>query len=123
MTQVVKKEKIQIEHNLFIPWILEDYNDQEIAEAWGSGVSIEDFCIGSAGLLPVQHIRNWDDIKNHFDDEPYNGKEINYSTGKLFTSWSEYYEEDGYVHGLSLPDTLEIEWVYEEDNEWKQPTK
>ena len=75
MTQIIKKEKIQIEHDWFIPWILEDYGDQEIAEAWGSGVSIEDFCIGSAGLLPVQHIRNWEDIKHHFDDEPYNGKE------------------------------------------------
>ena len=50
---------------------------------------------------------------HHFDNEPYKGKEINPNTGKLFTSWSEYYEEDGYVHGLSLPDTLEIEWVYE----------
>jgi len=117
MTQIIKKEKIQIEHDWFIPWILEDYGDQEIAEAWGSGVSIEDFCIGNAGLLPVQHIRNWDDIKHHFDDEPYNGEEINYSTGKLFTSWSEYYEEDGYVHGLSLPDTLEIEWVYEGEDD------
>ena len=113
MSKVITKEKIQIEHNLFIPWILEDYGDQEIAEAWGSGVSIEDFCISHAGLLPIQHIRNWEDVMHHFDDEPYNGKEINYSTGKLFTSWSEYYEEDGYVHGLSLPDTLEIEWVYE----------
>ena len=35
MTQIIKKEKIQIEHDWFIPWILEDYGDQEIAEAWG----------------------------------------------------------------------------------------
>ena len=50
---IIKKEKIQIEHDWFIPWILEDYSDHEIAEAWSSGVSIEDFCIGCAGLLPV----------------------------------------------------------------------
>ena len=119
MSKVITKEKIQIEHDWFIPWILEDYSDQEIAEAWSSGESIEDFCISHAGLLPIQHIRNWDDIKHHFDDEPYNGKEINYSTGKLYTSWSEYYEDDGYVHDPcfnGIPDTLEIEWVYEGDD-------
>ena len=114
MSRGIKKEKIQIEHDLFIPWILEDYSVQEIAEAWSSGVSVEDFCIGCAGLLPIQHIRNWDNIKHHFDNEPYKGKEINPNTGKLYTSWSEYYEEDGYVHDpcfSGISNTLEIEWV------------
>ena len=110
----MKKAKIQVIHDWFIPWMFEDYDNEDIADAWGSGDSIEDYCMGCAGLLPVQHIANWDDIKHHFDAETYEGDEINYSTGKPYASWSEYYEEDGYVHDPffnGIPNTLEIEWV------------
>ena len=113
----MKKEKLIIYYYLFVPWIHAEYDKDALLTAWSSGESPEDHGLSIAGLLPIQHIRNWEDVMHHFDDEPYNGKEINYSTGKLFTSWSEYYENDGYVHGLSLPNTLEIEWVYEEQKQ------
>ena len=114
MSKVITKEKIQIEHDLFTLWILEDFDCEDIVEAWSGEESIEDFCIGRAGLLPIEHIRNWDDIKHHFDNQPCELNEINKTTNKPFTSWSEYYEEDGYVHEpcSGIPDTLEIEWVY-----------
>ena len=116
---IIIKEKIQIEHDWFIPWILEDYSNEEITDAWGDGQSVEDFCISHAGLLPIQHIRNWEDIKHHFDNEPCELNEINKITNKPFASWSEYYEDDGYVHDpcfSGIPDTLEIEWVYERES-------
>mgnify|MGYP001162329063 FL=1 len=109
------KDKIKIEHDWFIPWILEDYSQEEMADAWSRGLSLEDFCMSIAGLLPIQHIRNWEDIKHHFDNEPCELDEINRTTNKPFASWSEYYEDDGYVADPcfdGIPDTLEIEWVY-----------
>ena len=44
------KDKIKIEHDWFIPWILEDYSQEEMADAWSSGQSLEDFCMSIAGL-------------------------------------------------------------------------
>ena len=107
------KVKMQVRHDWFIPWILEEYDSCDIRDAWSSGETIEDFCMGIAGLLPIDHIWNWDDIKNHFDDEPYNRSEINPETGKLYASWTEYFEEDGYIHDpfFDLPETIEVEWV------------
>ena len=36
-------------------------------------------------------MKNWDDIKHHFDTEPCD------QDG--FTKWSDYYEDDGYIDG------------------------
>ena len=35
------KEKVKIVHKLFIPWILEDYDEHKIYEAWNSGEKIK----------------------------------------------------------------------------------
>ncbi len=101
----MKKQKIIIYYEMFVPWIFEDYDQSDTLEAWASGDDIKDYAIGIAGLIPIQHMKNWDDIKHHFDVEPcdQNG----------FTKWSDYYEDDGYIHGPEvIPDTLEIEWDY-----------
>jgi len=102
-------DKIQIIRDWFIPWILEDHNQEDIARAWSSGEAIEDFALGIAGLIPVQHIKNWSDIKHHWDNDlkDYPCKH------KGFEKWSAYYEDDGYIEGV--PKTLTVEWVNEDD--------
>ena len=101
----MKEEEIIIYYEMFVPWIHDGYNQHELLQAWGSGESIEDHAIGIAGLVPIQHIKNWDNIKHHFDIEPC--KEDG------FTKWSDYYEDDGYIHGPGvIPDTLKIKWDY-----------
>ena len=65
--------------------------------------------------MPTRSIPEALDIKHHFDNEPCELDEINKTTNKPFASWSEYYEDDGYVADPcfdGIPDTLEIEWVY-----------
>ena len=37
-----KDDKIQIIRDLFIPWILEDYDQEGISKAWSSGETIEE---------------------------------------------------------------------------------
>tara|TARA_A200000159_G_scaffold102961_1_gene95709 strand:+ start:79 stop:402 length:324 start_codon:yes stop_codon:yes gene_type:complete len=103
----MSEDKIQINRDRFIPWILEDHDQEDITAAWSSGVSIEDFALGIAGLIPVQHIKNWEEIKHHFDLD--NEKYPCIHEG--FEKWSAYYEDDGYVEGI--PDTLKVEWVNE----------
>ena len=104
------KPKIQIRHDLFIPWIHDDYDQNDIVEAWGGGEDIEDHAIGIAGLIPIQHIQNWEEIKHYYDKEEF------IKEGTEFNTLSEYYEDDGYVE--FIPDELEVEWVYgESDNE------
>ena len=88
-----KDDKIQIIRDLFIPWILEDYDQEGISKAWSSGETIEDFALGVAGLIPVQHIKNWDDVKHHWDND---------------------LKDDGYIE--SVPRTLRVEWVNEESD-------
>ena len=111
------KDKIKILHDWFIPWIFEEYKEHELIEAWGSGMSIEDYALGIFGMLPVNHIANWEEIKHHYDgndiNDPENKDEIELVEG--FESWSDYYEDDGYVD--FIPDTLEVEWVHEEEEE------
>ena len=103
------KPKIQIRHDLFIPWIHDDYDQNDIVEAWGGGEDIEDHAIGIAGLIPIQHIQNWEEIKHYYDKEEF------IKEGTEFNTLSEYYEDDGYVE--FIPDELEVEWVYgESDN-------
>mgnify|MGYP001229828942 CR=1 FL=1 len=85
------KEKVKIVHKLFIPWILEDYDEHKIYEAWNSGEKIKDFAMSIASLIPIKHIKNWKDIKHYWGEE-----------------W-----DDDYIE-VPLPDTLEIEWIREE---------
>ena len=102
---MTEKEKAKIIHNLFIPWIFEDYDRADLVEAWSSGDKIENTALTIAGLIPVLHISNWEDIKHHWDNEP--------CEEEGFDKWSDYYEEDGYVE--HIPETLEVEWVGEDD--------
>tara|TARA_R100001510_G_scaffold15289_1_gene12788 strand:- start:2630 stop:2956 length:327 start_codon:yes stop_codon:yes gene_type:complete len=106
---MMTKEKVKIVHKLFIPWILEDYDLNAVTEAWGMGISVEEFAMNIAGLIPVQHITNWDDIKHHWDKDIDTPCDELDQTKKLYNKWSDYYEDDGYVE--HIPDTLEIEWV------------
>ena len=105
------KPKIKIRHDLFIPWVHDDYDQKDIVEAWGGGEDIEDHAIGIAGLIPIQHIQNWEEIKHYYDKEEF------IKEGTEFNTLSEYYEDDGYVE--FIPDELEVEWVYEETNNEK----
>jgi len=82
------KEKVKIVHKLFISWILEDYDEHEVYEAWSSGEKIENFALSIAGLVPIKYITNWKDIEHYW------GKE-----------WNDVYIE------IPLPDALEIEWI------------
>ena len=101
------KPKIKIRHDLFIPWIHDDYDQNDIVEAWGGGEDIEDHAIGIAGLIPIQHIQNWEEIKHYYDKEEFESTEFN--------TLSEYYEDDGYVE--FIPDELEVYWVYGESDD------
>jgi hypothetical protein len=113
-TMKKKKQKIIIYHEMFIPWIFEDYDQSDMFDAWAAGEDMLDFAIGIAGLIPIQHIKNWDDIKGEFNTEPYVNfhSDLDPKYGN-FNSWSEYYEDDGYIEGFgAIPDTLEVEWDY-----------
>tara|TARA_Y100001951_G_C11171137_1_gene200317 strand:- start:116 stop:694 length:579 start_codon:yes stop_codon:yes gene_type:complete len=104
------KPKIKIRHDWFIPWIHDDYDQGDMLEAWSGEESVEDHALGIAGLIPVNHIQNWEEIKHYYDKEPFEVEDTEFNT------LSEYYEDDGYVE--YIPDELEVEWVYEEsDNE------
>ena len=37
------KDKIKIEHDWFIPWILEDYSQEEMADAWSRDYHLKIF--------------------------------------------------------------------------------
>ena len=104
-----KDDKIQIIRDRFIPWILEDYDQEDISKAWSSGETIEDFALNIAGLIPVHHLKNWDDVKHHWDND-----EDDPCDHEGFETWSAYYEDDGYVE--HIPDTLKVEWVNEESD-------
>ena len=101
------KPKIKIIHDWFIPWIFEGYDQGDMLEAWGCGGTIEEHAIGIAGLIPIQHIQNWEKIKHYYDKEEF------LKEGTEFNSLSEYYEDDGYVE--YIPDELEVEWVYKNE--------
>lgn len=101
----MEKQKIKIIRDCFIHWILEDYDQQDIIEAWFTGAAIEDYALNIAGLIPINHIKNWEEIKHHFDLD----KEDYPCIHEGFDTWSAYYEDDGYIEGVV--DTLEVEWV------------
>lgn len=105
---MAKKQKVKIMRNWFIPWILEEYNQQDIIDAWSTGENIEDFALGIAGMIPINHIENWGDVKHHWDDDLKDDPRTNPSD-KGFNSWSAYYEDDGYVE--HVPNSLKVEWV------------
>ena len=112
----MRKDKIKILHHWFIPWIYEEYDKYDMLEAWESGETIEDYALGIFGMLPVNHIANWEEIKHHYNtDAFYHGTKDKIEIPKGFKSWSDYYEDDGYVD--HIPDTLEVEWEYEEEEE------
>ena len=110
----MKQEKLIIYYHLFVPWIHDGYSRADLLDAWSSGESPEDHAISIAASFPVQHFKNWDEVKHHWDngwdDNPYDGSK---DTEDLkFKTWSDWYEHDGYVEGI--PDTLEVEWDYDD---------
>ena len=117
----VTHPKIKIIHNWFIPWIFEGYDQGDMLEAWGCGGTIEEHAIGIAGLIPIQHIQNWEEIKHYYDKKsgtytmPDSSahRVAEFLEGTEFNSLLEYYEDDGYVE--YIPDELEIEWVYKDE--------
>ena len=107
----MKQEKLIISYHLFVPWIHEEYNRADLLEAWSSGESPEDHALSIAGCFPIGHFNNWDEVKHHWDDIPYDGSK---DTDDLkFKTWSDWYEHDGYVEGI--PDTLDVEWDYDDE--------
>ena len=103
----MEKQKIKIVRDWFIPWILEDEDQEDLVMAWDSGEAIEDYALNIAGLIPIDHIKNWKDIKHHFDLDQEDYPCIH----EGFDTWSAYFEDDGYIQGV--PETLEVEWVSE----------
>jgi len=71
----------------FVPWILDDYSATELMEAWEEGIKPKQFVLDAACLMPITHIQNWDEVKEHFSKE-----EI----------------EDGYIEEWN---DFKIEWV------------
>ena len=103
----MEKQKIKIIRDWFIPWILEDEGQESLVDAWDSGEAIEDYALSIAGLIPIDHIKNWDEIKHHYDLDQEDYPCIH----EGFDTWSAYFEYDGYIQGV--PETLEVEWVSE----------
>jgi hypothetical protein len=56
-------------------------------EAWEEGIKPKQFVLDAACLMPITHIQNWDEVKEHFSEE-----EI----------------EDGYIEEWN---DFKIEWV------------
>ncbi len=102
----MEKQKIKIIRDWFIPWILEDEDQEDLVMAWDSGEAIEDYALNIAGLIPIDHIKNWDEIKHHYEGEKP-------CIHEGFDTWVSYYEDDGYIEGVV--DTLEVEWVNEKE--------
>jgi len=78
---------LKVKEDWFVPWILDDYSDNQIMEAWECGSSPREHVLDVAGLMPINHIQNWEEVKEHFSKE-----EI----------------EDGYIEEWN---DFEIEWV------------
>ena len=106
----MKKDKVEIIRDWFIPWIMEDTS---VEDAMSHEGSIESYALGIAGSIPVNHINNWEDVKHHWDDEPCDERQRNFLTERGFDKWTDYYEDDGYVE--HIPDTLEVKWVQSEE--------
>ena len=107
------KDKVEIIRDWFISWIFEEYDEDDMQEVWESEESIEDCALGIAGLFPINHINNWEDVKHHWDNEPCDEEQKTFLADKGFDKWTDYYEDDGYVE--HIPDTLEVKWVQSEE--------
>ena len=62
----MKQEKLIIYYHLFVPWIHDGYDRADLLDAWSSGESPEDHALSIAGSFPVQHFKNWDEVKHHW---------------------------------------------------------
>jgi hypothetical protein len=78
---------LKVKEDWFVPWILEEYSANQIMEAWECGSSPREHVLDVAGLMPINHIQNWEEVKEHF------------SKGEI---------EEGYIEEW---DDFEIEWV------------
>ena len=56
--------KIELIEELFVPWILEDYNAVSLWE--NDCESPRDFAYDRASLIKKEHIKNWEFIKHNF---------------------------------------------------------
>jgi hypothetical protein len=95
----MKELTFKLNRNEFIPWILSEYDKEEIIGLWCKGESIEECAICCAGEFPTRYIENWEEIQHLYTEEEQQRADEN---------WCVEY----------IPDDLEVEWIYEEqDNE------
>ena len=57
---------IKLREDLFVPWMTEDFDTDDLTEI--GDVSLRDHCFSMAGLIPIQHIENWEEIKDDLAD-------------------------------------------------------
>jgi hypothetical protein len=68
---------LKVKEELFVPWILEEYTANELyMEALEDGSSTKQFALDVAGLMPINHIQNWEEVKQHFSEEDIEGDYI-----------------------------------------------
>ena len=60
---------LKVREEWFVPWILSDYSPQAQLDAWNSGRKPREFALDVAGLIPISHIQNWEEVKEHFSEE------------------------------------------------------
>ena len=60
---------LKVREEWFVPWILSDYSHQAQLDAWNSGRKPREFALDVAGLIPISHIQNWEEVKEHFSEE------------------------------------------------------
>jgi hypothetical protein len=79
---------LKVKEELFVSWILEEYTANELyMEALEDGGTTKQFVLDVAGLMPINHIQNWEEVKQHFSEEDI---------------------EDGWIEDWS---DFKIEWV------------
>jgi hypothetical protein len=62
---------IKLREDLFVPWMIEDFDTEHLV---GIGdVSLREHCFSMAGLIPIQHIDNWEEVKDDLADIIDNG--------------------------------------------------
>jgi hypothetical protein len=67
---------LKVKEELFVSWILEEYTANELMEAWEDGSTPKQFVLDVAGLMPINHIQNWEEVKEHFYEEEIEGDYI-----------------------------------------------
>ena len=63
---------IKLREDLFVPWMTEDFEAKDLVGMAGD-VSLRDHCFAIAGLIPIQHIENWEEVKDDLADIIDNG--------------------------------------------------